>query len=399
MMNLSSILLRLCLTKEAGALTALLLFSLLFSPLSSQASLPQGVAINEIAWMGAKIDGVEPKNWWRYEWFEIYNSTKADIPLDDWEIAVSGVKDVWTLRLRGEVSAEGYFLAVSSDKIFSSFNQNYSDLGGRFSNEGQKVSLTDASGILIDEIDCTYGWFAGDNAAKRTMERKDPLLPGNDPLSWGTSRETNGTPGGNNDFPEAKTNAIYPSGIFLNELLPSPQGKDEENEWIEISNNNSFDADISGWKITDGIGVSTDYTFPSETIIGTKGFIVLARPETKITLNNSGDKITLLRPDGTVADTVEYKDAPINNSFARTENDWDWSTIPTPGASNNFPIETSQEAYENSPSIQNATAMNIQASAVAYIPRSDSWIIFATASLCAVISGAAIMIFKKSAIK
>ena len=42
------------------------------------------VVINEIAWMGTEIEGVESKNWWRYEWLELYNNTNQDIDLEGW---------------------------------------------------------------------------------------------------------------------------------------------------------------------------------------------------------------------------------------------------------------------------------------------------------------------------
>ena len=44
-----------------------LLISLLFFfwPFLVSAS----VALNEVAWMGSRVDGVESKDWWRYEWF------------------------------------------------------------------------------------------------------------------------------------------------------------------------------------------------------------------------------------------------------------------------------------------------------------------------------------------
>ncbi len=43
----------------------------------------------------------------------------------------------------------------------------------------------------------------------------------------------------------------YPSGIFINEFLPSPEGPDVEGEWIEIFNQNSFEVDLSGWQLQD----------------------------------------------------------------------------------------------------------------------------------------------------
>src|SRR3989344_2321215 len=78
----------------------------------------------------------------------------------------------------------------------------------------------------------------------------------------------------------------YPTGVLINEVLPAPEGADETNEWIELYNGNSFDVDLSDWKIQDTEGTMTTYAFLKGTKILNNGYLVLKRPETKITLNN-----------------------------------------------------------------------------------------------------------------
>jgi len=67
---------------------------------------------------------------------------------------------------------------------------------------------------------------------------------------------------------------VYPAGIVINEILPSPEGPDEENEWIEIYNQNDFEADLSGWKIKDAEGTKTKYAFPAGTGISARGYLL-----------------------------------------------------------------------------------------------------------------------------
>jgi len=88
---------------------------------------------------------------------------------------------------------------------------------------------------------------------------------------------------------EAGHPPAYPNGIVFNEILPSPEGPDLENEWIEIFNQNNFVADISGWTVKDKIGTPTIYVFPAGSKISALEYLILKRQETKITLNNSGD--------------------------------------------------------------------------------------------------------------
>lgn len=84
---------------------------------------------------------------------------------------------------------------------------------------------------------------------------------------------------------EQKPESInYPSGIIINEILPSPKGSDAEEEWIEIFNQGNSEAELAGWKIADSTGTVKTYTFPQGTVIPSQGFLLLSRPLTKITL-------------------------------------------------------------------------------------------------------------------
>ena len=57
-------------------------------------------------------------------------------------------------------------------------------------NSGMKVVVKDNLGSVIDEVDAREGWPAGDNEAKRTMERQ----AGSDHALWQTSAMFEGTP-------------------------------------------------------------------------------------------------------------------------------------------------------------------------------------------------------------
>ena len=126
----------------------------------------------------------------------------------------------------------------------------------------------------------------------------------------------------------------YSSGIIINEILPSPEGPDNLEEWIELKNINDKEIDLSEWKIQDTIGSITTYTFSQRTKIEPKGFLVLSRPTTKITLNNSGDGLNLIQPDGKIIDRVDFEKAPLAESYNLTETGWLWSIVLTPGAAN-----------------------------------------------------------------
>jgi hypothetical protein len=423
--------------KKVFLLSFLIFFFLFLRSFSCQAVEPLSVVINEIAWMGDKVEGVESKNWWRYEWLDLYNNTQNLVSLDGWKLELYRTDLDWVLELRGEIQPRSYFLIVASDKIFPNYDLNYENLGGKFVNTGQKVLLKDSSGNIIDSLDCfSYGkWFAGDNTTKQTMERKNPGLLGDDFLSWATSKDPGGTKKAensvflmtNNEEPTTKESSEkeiikepepiqntptevelppkeekinYPAGIVINEILPSPNGPDEEEEWIEISNQNNFDVDLSGWKISDGLGKTVTFVFPKENKILANGFFVLDRPTTKITLNNDGDSLTLFQPNGNIADKISYEKAPRGESYNRIDNSWLWSGVLTPGAANVIPGQ--------SPEKENSTSANEeQLAAVGPITEklggtttneekiSKSKLPFLIAGAIAIFSGISILFLKK----
>lgn len=114
---------------------------------------------------------------------------------------------------------------------------------------------------------------------------------------------------------EVQPQKIYPSGIIINEIMPSPEGSDETEEWIKIFNRNNFEVDLSGWQISDKVGKINTYTIPVGIKISAMGFLTLSRTETKIILNNDNDGLDLTQPDGKIADFISYEKAVLGQSY------------------------------------------------------------------------------------
>jgi len=205
-----------------------------------KAASPIDVVINEIAWMGTTSSYSD-------EWIELYNNTDSPVNLENWALkAIDGTPEI---NLSGIISANGFFLLERTDDATIpdiTADQIYT---GALSNNGEHLQLFDNQNNLIDEVNCVNSWFAGDNATKQTMERVSPILS-----NWQTSKNPLGTPKIiNNIFaqqePELEQESIpapnltqepkqqieeitYPLNIVFNEILPSPEGPDAENEWI-----------------------------------------------------------------------------------------------------------------------------------------------------------------------
>ncbi|MFA6190480.1 MAG: lamin tail domain-containing protein [Candidatus Staskawiczbacteria bacterium] len=140
----------------------------------------------------------------------------------------------------------------------------------------------------------------------------------------------------------------YSDGIYINELLPSPKGADDIDEWIELYNSNNFNVDLSGWQIQDTQGSPKTFTIPKDTNILANSFLVFKRPETKIMLNNDTDGINLLSPDGNIVDSASYPKASTGQSYNKTNNGWTFSKTLTPGAQNIITGATTLSKTKNS---------------------------------------------------
>ncbi len=159
-----------------------LLFFLLTSPVWAEKSL---VVINEIAWMGTSNSSND-------EWIELYNPTSKEIILDGWTLKSKSGK--LKISLKGKIFANGFYLLERTDD--NSISSIKADLiyKGSLNNKGEELFLYDSEGNLVDTLNCSSGWFAGNNDLKKTMERKNPFIYGNDASNWQTSSLIGGTP-------------------------------------------------------------------------------------------------------------------------------------------------------------------------------------------------------------
>lgn len=91
--------------------------------------------------------------------------------------------------------------------------------------------------------------------------------------------------------------------IYIKELLPNPVGRDAEGEWIKLINKGEEKIDLSGWQIKDASGKV--FTFSSKQMLP-EGELRLMFSDTRISLNNDGDKVILYDSGGKELDSLNY---------------------------------------------------------------------------------------------
>ena len=287
---------------------------------------PQAVLINEIAWAGTVASAND-------EWIELQNLGPDTIDLAGWRLSDGG--DI-SITLSGSLPGHSYFLLERTD------DTTVSDLAadriytGSLRNTGERLELLGPGGELVDTANSNGGgWPAGDADTRASMERRGGTdLPGD----WATfsgyfgngldaaGNPIEGTPQhANSLFFATPTPTGIPSRVVINEVLIRPRydwegtgGVTTADEFIELYNPGRMDVYLKGWWLDDAPGGgSSPFDLPGITI-PSKGYAVFFRTQTKIALNDTGDTVRLLAPDGRLIDEIGYLSVRAANlSFGR----------------------------------------------------------------------------------
>lgn len=388
-------------------------------PQPSPQTYPSGIFINEFLPSPEGPDADE-------EFIELYNSNSVSINLSGWIIEdTQGSTKSYTLPDGTNMSGYGFLLFYrSASKIV-------------LNNDGEGLILKNPSGSIVDSVSYEGNAPQGQSYAKKfdgawewtlaptpgqenSFPIPEPVEPESQPQLPETQTAEAPPPNGesqssqapssieNQEGPEPETQSpqpqtkqevqplLYPSGVVLNEILPSPIGPDSQEEWVEIFNQNDFEVVLSNWQMKDTEGRIKIYTFPQGTKISPEGYFVLSRPTTKITLNNDGDGLILTRSNGEIVDQVSYEKATTGKSYNRTDNGWTWSDSLTPGSKNIIPAPPLEEGTEEEKKRAAEAAQMGQASiGQQFFESSQGLFVVFIALVGAVLSGIVILILKK----
>jgi hypothetical protein len=287
---------------------------------------PQSIFINEIAWSGTLASSSD-------EWIELLNPGHDPIDLEGW--VLTDENDI-QVALKGIIPAGGFFLLERTDD--STIASIAADLiySGNLSNSGETLRLKDPLGNVIDSANGTGGgWPAGKASSRDSMERSGGY---DHPRNWGTytgyhqvGQDANGN--AIRGTPKKKNSVLLPipaptwipGRIRINEVLIRPHydwegkgGVDTGDEFIELYNLGPNKVFLKGWMLDDEAGGgSKPYKIPGITI-RPGGYATFFHTKTGITLNDAGDTVRLLAPNGTLVEEIHYlKVSAYNLSYGR----------------------------------------------------------------------------------
>ncbi|MGE5594904.1 MAG: lamin tail domain-containing protein [Hyphomicrobiales bacterium] len=157
--------------------------------------------------------------------------------------------------------------------------------------------------------------------------------------------------------PSAATSQQETGGLRISEVVSDPEaeGRDTAHEWVELENTGAAPVDLAGWQV----GESKELDTLPSLEVPAGGFVVVAAESAVVAegvlvvrpqdgdigsgLNNAGDVVRLVAPDGNVVDSVAYGDAGgasapgPGKSLARTvDGGWAIAARTTPGEANQF---------------------------------------------------------------
>ena len=287
------------------------------------------------------------------EFIELYNNGEAEVDLGGW------ILEDKMGSVRKFVISEGTKIGAGKYKAFYSDETKIA-----LNNSGDGVILRDSKNNFVDEtktsdaaleerafaLDENENWIwtmkptPGRGNVIEVEEEKDEIKDSESSEDSESDQEK-----GNNDGDEIPPAPFVKGGgddddfdfsdrIIISEIYPNSEGRDNRNgsyEWIELYNDSDRDVNLNGWMIDDILEKGSKlYTMENE-IIKARSYKIFDAAYTKIALNNTGDEVNLLWPDGTVVDKIKYEKADEGLSYnLSNKGDWFWSSVITPEEEN-----------------------------------------------------------------
>jgi hypothetical protein len=185
---------------------------------------------------------------------------------------------------------------------------NTAKVGSRDRNNNERGGSGSVSPILFDQI-------------LFPLSMKPLYVAGSAKVFDGASAMTGGSTNGPSDHvpvyadfvfgalqPTDPSEPVIPvtsTGLTIVELLPNPAGENRGHEEVVIANGGAASANLSGWQLRDRAG----NTFILSGTVGAGARTTITLPGGSLPLNNDGDEVTLLDPQGSTIHHVSYGQA------------------------------------------------------------------------------------------
>ncbi len=332
----------------------LLLVSLIvmsFLPANRLLAASSSVVISEVS-MGSGTDATD-------EYIVWHNNSSGDVDISGWSIqykASTGTS--WSKK--GTVG-QGVSVPAHDDYIFATKITADATMTSGLAQAGGNLRIVDGQGEVIDQL----AWGNGDapetqavvacnpgESLSRKMDTEDLVAQDSD--NNATDFEVIGSaivspvePGADElvaDAAKADASIENTANVLINELLPDPVTplSDATDEFIELYNPDGETVSLKGWSLVD----KSDHKYIiGDVQLAGHSYAVFYSKDTKISLNNDGDEVRLLSPNGELIDSSpNYDKAKSGLSWGLVDGAWVWTVESTPGSLNSAAITPETEA-------------------------------------------------------
>ncbi|MFN2250622.1 MAG: lamin tail domain-containing protein [Anaerolineae bacterium] len=296
-----------------------------------------------------------------YEWVELLNASASAVSLQGWRIADNRGTDV----IPDLALEAGEYAVVAASEGFAELFPGYDgrvvtlggSIGNGLGNSGDRVLLLAPDDTVVDAM--SYGDDAevlnppaAGVGGGHSLERVPAGADTDTAADWVDQPSPSPGRGASMERPTEPPTAAPPPTVgpgaapVLNEYLPAPREIDwdgdgeatADDEWIEIYNSGPTAINLRGWQLDDlEDGGSDPFAIAADAVVAPGGFLLLFKKDTGLSLNNGGDAVRLLRPDGAEVDHAEYNGSDPDVSVSRLGDGtgpWTDTLPPSPGSSN-----------------------------------------------------------------
>ncbi len=189
---------------------------------------------------------------------------------------------------------------------------------GSLSNGGETLLLEDAASNPLERLayDDDVPWDPSADGSGASLQRVCLTFAADNPLNWSAAPPAPLVPSALSECPPP----IAPPTVSFSEINYHPfLDRDLTDEFVELTNVTAAAVNLRGYSFSDGI----EFEFTEDLILEPGGRVVVCRDvdhmrlrfgvENSVgnfagTLSNDGERLTLVRPDGAIVDTIAYRD-------------------------------------------------------------------------------------------
>ncbi len=334
-------------TKQGESLHKINTISWEIKPLSPLNIIPVIPPTPPIVYEGIIISEIYPNPAeGKKEFVELANITDKDIDISGWKLDDIPNSGSAIQTLSGIIPAKGFLVLEDNNGLNIILN-----------NDTDSVILYDPNNTIQSQVD--YSMKDSQKGSSYMLIDNNwiwnaipsPNAPNTAPIIVPPTSPPNPTPTPNPTPIKIPLPQYTIGSIMISELYPYPS---EGGEFIELINTTDKDIDITDWKLSD---LAKSYTLSG--IIPAKGYRFWNQDESKISLNNTSETITLTDNYNQIQSTTSYTKAKKGLSYIPLLQNWGWTNTLTPNAPNLFTeaIEENINIYKKIDTIENILSM------------------------------------------